>query len=71
MAFWRTDPEVKAKKLHEVHDTIVPFYAEKFDTIAIANNGHLALGRVFITLLYIILKLKYIEDYNIILANLG
>lgn len=46
MAYWEQDAAVKEKKMKEVHDTLIPFYTEKLDKIAKANNGHLALGRV-------------------------
>lgn len=45
-AFWESDEAVKAKKMKEVHDTIIPFYTEKLEKIAKSNNGHLALGKV-------------------------
>lgn len=46
VAYWESDPDVKEKKMKEVHETIVPFYSEKFEEIAKSNNGHMALGRV-------------------------
>lgn len=47
MAFWESDEDLKKKKMKEVQDTLIPFFTEKFEKIAKANNGHLALGRVF------------------------
>uniref|UniRef100_A0A6M2DQM2 glutathione transferase n=1 Tax=Xenopsylla cheopis TaxID=163159 RepID=A0A6M2DQM2_XENCH len=46
MAFWESDEDLKKKKMKEVQDTLIPFFTEKFEKIAKANNGHLALGRL-------------------------
>lgn len=47
---YEPDDDVKAKKNVTLTTEVIPFYLEKFDTIAQENDGHLALGRVSLPL---------------------
>lgn len=45
---YEADEQVQAKKREPLEAEIIPFYLEKLDSIAKENNGHLALGKVWL-----------------------
>lgn len=44
--FFEKDEAVKAEKLANIKKEVLPFFLDKFESIAEENNGHLAAGKV-------------------------
>lgn len=49
VAQYEPDDGVKETKFANLKKDVIPYYLEKLESIAMENNGYLALGRVCIT----------------------